>query len=79
MMANEREHERFEESLVMCRVGRSRLGVRLAAAPDLSPAGKEKLANKIWMMAESKDHRLGITPAQAQEIADFSSLNRGWQ
>lgn len=36
--------------------------------PDLSPAGKEKLAKKILKMAESKDHRLGITPAQAQEI-----------
>ncbi len=42
-------------------------------------AASEKLAKKIWMMAESKDHRLGIIPAQAQEIDDFSSLNRGWQ
>jgi hypothetical protein len=55
------------------------LGCASLLLPDLSPAGKEKLAKKIWMMAESKDHRLGITPAQAQEIADFSSLNRGWQ
>jgi hypothetical protein len=30
-------------------------------------AASEKLAKKIWMMAESKDHRLGITPAGARD------------
>jgi hypothetical protein len=36
--------------------------------PDLNPRGKQKLAKQILRIAESEDHRLGITPAQAQEI-----------
>jgi hypothetical protein len=68
-MSDKHKDERFNESLVRCR---DRVLTSWACAsllrPDLSPAGKEKLAKKILKMAESKDHRLGITPAQAQEI-----------
>jgi hypothetical protein len=68
-MSDKDKDERFNESLVKCR---DRVLTSWACAsllrPDLSPAGKEKLAKKILKMAESKDHRLGITPAQAQEI-----------
>jgi len=60
---------KFEERLVRCR---DRVLTAWACAallrPDLSPAGKEKLAKRILKMAESKDLRLAITPAQAQEI-----------
>jgi hypothetical protein len=68
-MTDKHEGERFEEQLVRCR---DRVLTAWACAallrPDLSPAGKKKLAKKILKMAESEDHRLGITPAQAQEI-----------
>jgi hypothetical protein len=68
-MSDKHKDERFNERLVRCR---DRVLTAWACAsllrPDLSPAGKEKLAKKIVKMAESKDHRLGITPAQAQEI-----------
>ena len=68
-MSDKDKDERFNESLVRCR---DKVLTAWACAsllrPDLSPAGKEKLAKKILKMAESKDHRLGITPAQAQEI-----------
>lgn len=68
-MSDKHRDERFTERLVRCR---DRVLTAWACAallrPDLSPAGKEKLAKKILKMAESKDHRLGITPAQAQEI-----------
>ena len=68
-MSDKHKDERFNESLVRCR---DRVLTSWACAsllrPDLSPAGKEKLAKKILKMAESKDQRLGITPAQAQEI-----------
>jgi hypothetical protein len=68
-MNDKHKDERFNESLVRCR---DRVLTSWACAsllrPDLSPAGKEKLAKKILKMAESKDQRLGITPAQAQEI-----------
>jgi hypothetical protein len=68
-MSDKHKDEGFNESLVRCR---DRVLTSWACAsllrPDLSPAGKEKLAKKILKMAESKDHRLGITPAQAQEI-----------
>jgi type III secretion system FlhB-like substrate exporter len=68
-MTDKHEDERFEEQLVRCR---DRVLTAWACAallrPDLSAAGKEKLAKKILKMAESEDHRLGITPAQAQEI-----------
>lgn len=69
MSDKHKKDERFEERLVKCR---DRVLTAWACAallrPDLSPAGKEKLAKKILKMAESEDHRLGITPAQAQEI-----------
>jgi hypothetical protein len=61
--------EKLSERLVRCRD--SALTAWACASilrPDLTPARKEKLAKKILKMAESKDHRLGITPAQAQEI-----------
>ena len=68
-MSDKHKDEGFNESLVRCR---DRVLTSWACAsllrPDLSPAGKEKLAKKILKMAESKDQRLGITPAQAQEI-----------
>ena len=68
-MSDKQKDEGFNERLVRCR---DRVLTAWACAsllrPDLSPAGKEKLAKKIVKMAESKDHRLGITPAQAQEI-----------
>jgi hypothetical protein len=68
-MSCKRNDERFEEKLVRCR---DRALTAWACAsllrPDLSPAGKEKLAKNILKMADSKDHRLGITPAQVQEI-----------
>jgi len=68
-MSDKHKDERFTERLVSCRD--SVLTAWACAAllrPDLSPAGKEKLAKKILKMAESEDHRMGITPAQAQEI-----------
>ena len=68
-MSDKHKDEGFNERLVRCR---DRVLTSWACAsllrPDLSPAGKEKLAKKILKMAESKDHRTGITPAQAQEI-----------
>jgi hypothetical protein len=68
-MSDKQKDEGFNERLVRCR---DKVLTAWACAallrPDLSPAGKEKLAKKILKMAESKDHRLGITPAQAQEI-----------
>jgi hypothetical protein len=68
-MSDKHKDERFTERLVRCR---DKVLTAWACAsllrPDLSPADKEKLAKKILKMAESKDHRLGITPAQAQEI-----------
>jgi cAMP phosphodiesterase len=68
-MSDKHKDGRFEERLVKCR---DRVLTAWACAsllrPDLSPAGKEKLAKKILQMADSKDHRLGITPAQVQEI-----------
>jgi hypothetical protein len=68
-MSDRHKDERFTERLVSCR---DRVLTSWACAsllrPDLSPAGKEKLAKKILKMAESEGHRLGITPAQAQEI-----------
>jgi len=68
-MSDKHTDERFNEKLVRCR---DRVLTAWACAsllrPDLSPAGKEKLAKKILKTAESEDHRLGITPAQAQEI-----------
>jgi hypothetical protein len=68
-MSDKHKDARFTERLVRCR---DRVLTAWACAallrPDLSPAGKEKLAKKILKMAESKDHKLGITPAQAQEI-----------
>ncbi len=68
-MSCKRNDEMFEEKLVRCR---DKVLTAWACAallrPDLSPAGKEKLAKRILKMAESEDHRLGITPAQAQEI-----------
>jgi hypothetical protein len=68
-MSDKHKDERFNERLVRCR---DRVLTAWACAallrPDLSPAGKEKLAKKILKTAESKDHKLGITPAQAQEI-----------
>ena len=68
-MSDKQKDEGFNERLVRC--SDKVLTAWACAAllrPDLSPAGKEKLAKKILKMAESKDHRLGITPAQAQEI-----------
>src|ERR1039458_3137131 len=69
MMACNQGDKTFEERLIRCR-DRALTAWACAALlrPDLSPAGKEKLAKRILKMAESKDHRLGITPAQAQEI-----------
>jgi hypothetical protein len=68
-MSDKHKDERFTERLVRCR---DKVLTAWACAsllrPDLSPADKEKLAKKILKMAESKDHRLGITPAQTQEI-----------
>jgi hypothetical protein len=68
-MSCKRNDERFEERLVKCR---DRVLTAWACAallrPDLSPAGKQKLAKKILKMAESEGHRLAISPAQAQEI-----------
>ena len=67
-MSDKHKDERFNESLVRCR---DRVLTAWACAallrPDLSPAGKEKLAKKILKVAESKDLRLAITPAQARE------------
>ena len=60
--------EKFNQRLVKCR---DRVLTAWACAallrPDLSPAGKEKLAKKILKVAESNDLRLVITPAQARE------------
>ena len=68
-MSDKHKDERFTQRIVRCR---DRVLTAWACAallrPDLSPAGKKKLAKKILKMAESEDHRLGITPAQAQEI-----------
>lgn len=68
-MSDKHKDDKFEERLVKCR---DRVLTAWACAallrPDLSPADKQKLAKKILKMAESEDHRLGITPAQAQEI-----------
>lgn len=63
------EDERFNERVVRCR---DRALTAWACAsllrPDLNAARKKKLAKKILKMAEGKDHRLGITSTQAQEI-----------
>ena len=68
-MSEKHKDERFTERFVSCR---DRVLTAWACAallrPDLSPAGKETLAKKSLKIAESKNHRLGITPAQAQEI-----------
>jgi hypothetical protein len=68
-MSDKHKDDRFEERLVKCR---DRVLTAWACAallrPDLGPAGKQKLANKILKMAESEGHRLAISPAQAQEI-----------
>jgi hypothetical protein len=68
-MDHKRSDEKFNQRLVKCR-DRALTAWACAALlrPDLSPAGKEKLAKKILKVAESKDLRLAITPAQAQEI-----------
>lgn len=61
--------QKYNERLVKCR------GKVLAAwacasqlRPDLTPRGKEKLAKRTLRVAESEDNKVGITPAQAQEI-----------
>ena len=68
-MSDKHKDDKFEERLVKCR---DRVLTAWACAallrPDLSPAGKQKLTKKILKMAENEDHRMGITPAQAQEI-----------
>ena len=68
-MACNLRDKRFEERLVRCR-DKALTAWACAALlrPDLSPSGKEKLAKKILKMAESEDHKLRITPVQAQEI-----------
>jgi len=65
-MSDKHKDDKFEERLVKCR---DRVLTAWACAallrPDLSPAGKQRLAQKILKMAEREDHRVGITPAQA--------------
>ena len=62
-------HEELKKKLVKHRdkVLTARACVSLLR-PDLNSQDKEKLAKRILRVTESEDHRLSITPAQAQEI-----------
>ncbi len=63
------EDEKFNKRLVKCRDQVLTAWVCAALLrPDLNPQGKQKLAKRILKVAESEDHKVGITPAQAQEI-----------
>lgn len=64
-----RDNEKFNKRFVKCRDQVITAWVCASLLrPDLRPQGKQRLAQRILRVAESEDHRLGITPAQAQEI-----------
>lgn len=63
------KEDAFEQRLVK---SRDRVLTAWACAsmlrPDLSPQGKERLAERFLKVADAQDDNLGITPAQTQEI-----------
>jgi hypothetical protein len=61
--------EKFSERFVRCRDKALTAWVCAALLrPGLNPAGKETLAKKILKLAESTNHRLGLTATQVREI-----------
>jgi len=74
-MSDKHKDERFNESLVRCR---DKVLTAWACAsllrPDLSPAGKAKLAKEILKMAESKDQD-AKQPTGRQRILNTEQLS----